>query len=179
MSNDFDEFIKKQVQPSEKKGLSLEEEKRIWLENLEKLIDLAESSLRTYIDTGAVAFKRSDTFLSEEQLGGYKAPKATITIGRNLVDLKPIGTFLFGARGRLDMVGPRGTVKLVIVPPNSSGARISITSIDSTPSTPTTETPPEKWVWKISTPPPKISYLELNEESFRSALMEVVGGTNG
>ena len=34
----------------------------------------------------------------------------------------------------------------------------------------------EKDVWKISTPPPKIKYLELNENSFFDALMEVING---
>ena len=38
------------------------------------------------------------------------------------------------------------------------------------------ENAPIEWEWKITTPPPRIKYIDINEESFFSALMEVING---
>ena len=37
----------------------------------------------------------------------------------------------------------------------------------------------EEWAWKISTRPPNIKYIELEEESFLSAIMEVANASQG
>jgi hypothetical protein len=33
-----------------------------------------------------------------------------------------------------------------------------------------------EWDWKIATPPPRIQYINLEQDTFLEALMEVVGG---
>lgn len=170
MSDAFNEFIKKKAEvPEKKKGLSLEEELRLWREKLDELYQLMRETLGDSVEEGSVVITMHDISLHEEQLGVYTVPAAKITIGNNVVTLTPIGTFLIGSRGRLDMKGPFGIVRLTIVPPNSTGIKVYINQ-------PMPESPaPETWVWKITTPPPRISYQDLSSDSFRSALMEVLG----
>jgi hypothetical protein len=117
--------------------------------------------------------------LTEEQLGSYPAKAGRIVIGNQVVELKPLGTFLIGARGRVDMVGPRGIARFVIVPPDAKGftVRVSVVKPGERPTSPEKPTvPPSAWRWKLVTSPPRISYIELTQESFRDALVGVVDG---
>ncbi|AYZ65195.1 hypothetical protein EGY31_17825 [Burkholderia multivorans] len=183
MSDNFDDFIRKQVRSSadEGKPLDLTKEKQTWLTKLDELYELVRVSLREYIDDGSINMEVTDFLLHEQLLGSYTAKAARIMVGRQVVTLKPVGTFLIGARGRVDMTGPRGITKFVIVPPNAERVRVTITEVKpgDQPKPAEPSAPPETWVWKISTPPPRITYTELNAESFRTALMGVMGDVNG
>ncbi len=179
--SDFDDFIREQSASliEEAAGLTLEQEKQIWIDNLNKLYELVKKSLQTHINEGNVQLSFPTIYLTEEQLGTYSVEMAHIKIGRNIVKLEPIGTFLIGVRGRLDMIGPRGSACFVIVPPESRKPRVRVTvTRPGDPSPPPEErgTPPEKWVWKIQTSPPHVGYIELDEKNFREALMGVVNG---
>jgi hypothetical protein len=177
VSDIFDEFIKKQNESAgvEKKGLSIEQEKSMWLGKINELYALVEDSLSEYICTGLAQFAKNDISITEELIGKYAVQEALINLGRQVIKLTPVGTFLIGARGRVDMKGPMGNVRFVIVPPDSTGPRIRITIGDSeVPADPII--PPETWAWKIATPPPRVTYIDLTKESFREALMGVVNG---
>src|SRR3546814_12833964 len=122
--------------------------KEWWLDKLAELYELVNKSLGDYVKSGDVSISRSPVTLHEEQLGSYQVDQLEILLGRQIVRLKPIGTFLIGARGRVDMVGPRGSVRFVIVPPASQKPRIEITvSIGEAATKPRAEpkhVPPEK-----------------------------------
>ena len=181
MSDPFDQFVSTKAAEASNTGgdLNLVREKEIWLDKIDELYALAEKSLSAYTVDGRIKLTKSDRMLYEELLGNYSVKAMSITIGREVVELEPVGTFLIGARGRIDVKGPRGTARLVVVPPGATEARIRI--IDS--SSPkedalTTEKrpKPEDWVWKISTAPPRVTYIDLDEDTFRSTLMGVVNG---
>ncbi|MCR5893351.1 MULTISPECIES: hypothetical protein [Burkholderia] len=182
MSDSFDSFIREQASSANKEEgkLDLEREKQTWLLKLDTLFDLVRRSLDAYLKDGTISFVPTEYNLHEELLGSYVAKGADLIVGRHLVKLKPVGTFLLGARGRVDMIGPRGIAKLVIVPPDSTQVKVTVTIVE--PGQPRPESkpgvPPEQWVWKIATPPPRIIYTTLNEDSFRSALMGVMGGVD-
>lgn len=182
---DFDEFIKQQAahaQSQKNEGLTLQQEKQMWLDKLAELYVLVERSLGKYIAEGSIKWSLKAMDLTEEQLGTYTVQEGHITIGRQTVKLEPIGTFLIGARGRLDMNGPKGIARFVIVPPESNAPQVRVSvSIAPTGEIQTQPTedrvsPPENWVWKIATPPPRVAYIDLNEETFRETLMGVVNG---
>jgi hypothetical protein len=104
-----------------------------------------------------------------------------LTIGADRVVLRPIGTLLFGVRGRVDMEGPNGTVKFILTGKRSNGIRISASAAPASgrAAAPAPESEPdasEEWVWKIATAPPKVRFIELTSEAFFDALMEVVNG---
>ncbi|AQV15308.1 MULTISPECIES: hypothetical protein [Acinetobacter calcoaceticus/baumannii complex] len=178
MSNNFDQFIQKHVKETKTVELDLEKEKSIWLDNIDKFYELAKKSLEKYIDNKTITFTYVDRILTEELLGSYSVKEVQITIGREVVKLCPIGTFLIGARGRIDMIGPKGKVRFTIVPPTSTGPKITFRVVGESENEQSEDpvVPPEMWVWKIATPPPRISYIDLTCETFQSALMEVING---
>ncbi|PWE13036.1 hypothetical protein [Alcaligenes faecalis] len=183
MSNKFDTFIKSQSHNTSTESsthLTIEQEKELWINKLAELYSLVNKSLEDYVNSGDVRITRSPVTLHEEQIGSYRVDQLEILIGRQVVRLKPIGTFLIGARGRVDMVGPRGSVRFVIVPPASQKPTIEITISTvgevTKPKPEPKHVPPEEWVWKISTLPPRIMYVDLNSESFQDALIGVVNG---
>ena len=93
--------------------------------------------------------------------------------------MTPVGTFLIGAKGRVDVVGPAGRTRFVLVDSKASGPTLKVTvNIGGKPERPVVVSQPGKinWVWKIATNPPTIQYIELTQESLFQALMEVANG---
>lgn len=180
MNNKFDQFIKDQTQSMKEDdgGLSIQDEKKMWIEKLDELYELIEKSLSEYTHTKDVKIEYQDINLFEELLGAYSVKAANITIGKQVVKLVPLGTFLIGARGRVNVVGPKGDARLLIVPPNATtlAVRVSVVTPGQKAPEELPSAPPNTWVWKIATPPPRVTYIDLNEESFREVLMGVVNG---
>jgi hypothetical protein len=102
-----------------------------------------------------------------------------VQIGRRQITMTPVGTLLVGAKGRVDVVGPAGRTRFVLVSSEASSPVIKVTvSIGGKPDSLAPEVTPKeiKWAWKIATSPPTISYIELTQESLFQVLMEVVNG---
>lgn len=181
MAKDFDEFVKRQVAEAKKEkseALNVEVEKKMWILRLHELYKIAQGSLDAYIKDGRIQFAIEERELHEEALGSYQAPAARIIVGRSVATLEPVATFLIGARGRVDMTGPRGLVRFLIVPRESQGITVRVTSgARKAEASPAERTVPLKdWVWKIATQPPNVTFMELNEEVFRDSLMKIVNG---
>lgn len=179
MSNStFKEFVEKQAKTSQEVKIDWAKKLDDWKRYLDQFYSMVDGFLQPYVESNKIEIQKADIGLQEEYIGAYTVSKLTIRLGENEIILKPIGTNLIGAKGRVDMLGPKGQVKFVLVPKESSGPKITVqTWIEG-------EEPPQKskqpviseWAWKIATPPPHISYIELEEESFQSAIMEVVNG---
>lgn len=183
MTDKFDEFIKSQAQRTIEENsaqITPEQGKEWWLNKLVELYALVNKSLEDYVKSGDVKITRFPVTLNEEQLGSYQSEQLEILLGRQVVRLKPVGTVLIGARGRVDMIGPRGSVRFVIVPRASEKPSLDVTASIAgqviKPIDDPKRVPAEEWGWKISTFPPRIRHLELNSQSFRDALMGVVNG---
>lgn len=174
----FKQFVDQKIAEASADPVNWKQEKDDWLCRLMELHTQIATWLAPYIQNHSVKIGKEMVSLVEENIGSYHAPMMTITIGKNQINLEPIGTLLVGARGRVDMKGPKGIARLVLVPKESSGpsVRVEVILPGQTPS-PKTELPPvSKWVWKFASTPPRITYTELNEESFLEALMGVANG---
>ena len=91
---------------------------------------------------------------------------------------RPIGTLLIGARGRVDLSGPRKTLKIVLL---TTGGPVLTTKVEhggvseeSTRSMVRGEV--DEAGWYIETSPPESVVVVFGEDSFRDAIMEVSGG---
>jgi hypothetical protein len=84
--------------------------------------------------------------------------------------LTPIGTVLIGSKGRIDMSSSAGEVKFVLVEKDSKDPFKFKKSMNDRKKSANSLS----LQWKISTSPPSIKFIELNEESFSDALMEVL-----
>lgn len=83
-----------------------------WLDQLTKLLSgiKAELIAAGLPDEDLRLIKYS---LNEESIGQYAAPGLTVRLGANEVVFIPKGCRIIGALGRVDVMGPRGRVKLI------------------------------------------------------------------
>lgn len=174
----FDEFIAEQTAKSDESRADRDNKIKEWEQQLDRLYQTVETFLRSYIEEGKVRRHYGEKQLHEEFLGSYQAKSLVVEIGSNKIYFDPVGTLLIGAKGRVDMIGNYGTVKFVLVPQDSSGPKINVRIWSESE-----DPPPEdhldsvaQWDWKIATSPPNIKYVELQEESFKDAIMEVSNG---
>lgn len=175
-NNPFDDFIKTQA----KKSVAFDKDKELnqWRGQVESFYKQIKGFLDRYITDETVRLEFKKQAMHEELLGAYEVDSLTLFIGANRIKFTPIGAMIIGAKGRIDMTGPRGSVTFVLVDKDSTAPKISV-RVWISGQNPPPEDPPKtvhEWAWKISTPPPKIKYTELEEEAFQTALMEVVNG---
>lgn len=175
----FDEFVNEQTSQEAHAPFDKAKELDQWKRYTEVFYQSIELFLQKYIDDSKITLVYKTETLHEDLVGSYEVKALTISIGANQIRVKPIGMMLVGVKGRIDMIGSRGTVKFVLVEKNASAPKLS-TRIWVKGEEPLSEQPvidpPSEWTWKIATPPPKIKYIELEEESFYTAMQEVVNG---
>ena len=169
----FDDFVDQQIAEAEQaQSMNWPQRREDWIKHLDKFYDLIGGFLQKYIDEKKIYTRWATKDINEDYIGNYEAPSLEVSIGAVIkIHFDPIGTNLIGAKGRVDMHGPHGTVRFVLVPKtDSSPTRVIIQeSLDRVMG----ESNLEECAWKIATRPPDIKYIELEKEEFLSAIMEV------
>ena len=179
VTNSFDEFVNRQNQIAEaEQSVDWTAELDEWRDYLEQFKNSVVEFLQEYVEQRKVQLKCKTKKITEDKIGSYDVQAITIKIGNTKVELEPIGTLLIGSKGRVDMKGPKGTVKIVLVPKDAKAAdiRVQLLSHGRKRQTEKEERTTTEWAWKLTTPPPNIRYTELKKESFHTAIMEVVNG---
>ena len=146
-----------------------------WLQSLNEIYGQIQNWLNDFEENDVISLEYKNKEINEEHIGIYNTSKMIIKIASEQILLDPIGTLLIGAKGRIDMKGKNGTIKIVLVPEHSGSPSIKI-DIASGDEPKPEEKVPVKWAWKIATPPPSVKYIELDNDSFSDALLEVIGG---
>jgi hypothetical protein len=189
---DFEEFIQRQRKEAEAEAaVDWKAHLRQWLGQLDALYAQVEAFLRQYIESGEVTKRYKNVELTEENFGQYKARSLILGIGSKEVSFVPIGALVIGAYGRVDLIGPRGEIKIVLVGRDitSLKSKVKIVSDATTASKPTPNITAPDLGWKIVTyierpedrryrntaprPRPQMIYIDLTEESLMQAIMEV------
>jgi hypothetical protein len=176
----FDDFVKQQRDSAV--PFDWEAEKNEWLRQLEVLYRSVSDYLQPYVEKGEIKIGHVDATLTEEDIGSYPAKELTIKIGRGDVLLKPVGTRIFGAKGRVDIIGPRGRAQLILVDRKASSTsdliHVTVAIEGQAAKSPSAPAPKEsiEFTWKFFTPPPQRRLLELNKDLFLQLLMETVNG---
>ena len=179
--NKFEEFLNKE--DSEVVEINWDKKKEFFVDKVNEFYKQMDDFLAPYQDK--VTVKKENYTINEDYIGSYQVEKRILHIKNNDIIFTPIGTNLIGAWGRIDMEGTNGIVKFVLVPEISNAPKIETAIL-------LTEEDKKKWkekqdeiskknneankIWKIATPPPNIQYINLNEETFFDALMEVING---
>jgi hypothetical protein len=171
-----------QQQETKQQGKTTVEWKKVkedWLSKIDVLYGDIEAWLQEYIDTGRATISKSSLPMNEEFLGSYEAQKLTILVANSTVALTPIARVIVGGLGRVDMVGSAGRRKIILIDKDIKEVMSALhfnercrKVEEKIPETAREITP----TWKLSTPPPKISLIELTDESFFDALTEVIHG---
>ena len=177
----FNEFINQSE--TQKERIDWNEKKQWFIKQVDEFYNIIDEYLEPYKDK--IEIKDCEITIYEEKLGSYKVKKRVLSIKNTIVEFVPIGTILIGAWGRIDMEGPNGKVKFVLVPEFSDAPKIETAIL-------VTDEDRKKWeekqqkeneermkapkVWKVATPLPNIKYLDLNEDIFFDKIMEVIDG---
>ena len=178
---EFSEFVRRKTARNlSESGEAIDWAKRRadWLQELEGLYTSMEDHLKPYTQAGGIQIERTPIRLREEYLGVYSADKLTFKIGREKIVAKPIGASVIGARGRVDLSGPRRTLKILLL---AKGGPVRTTTIKHGGVTDESSGPivrgnVDEAGWYIETPPPQSVVFAFGEDSFRDAIMEVSGG---
>ncbi len=174
---EFTEFVKRKTAQVQDE-VDWAKRRADWLQELDELYARMEGHLRPYTKAQEIQIERTRIQLREDHLGSYDADKLTFKIGREKIVARPIGTLLIGARGRVDLSGPRKTLKIVLL---ATGGPVLPTKVEHGA---VTEESTRSMVrgdvdeagWYIETPPPDSVVVAFGEDSFRDAIMEVSGG---
>ena len=178
----FDDFVDQQIAEAEQaQSMNWPQRREDWITHLNQFYELIEGFLQKYIDEEKIHIRWTTKHINEDYIGNYDVKSLEVSIGAvTKIHFDPIGTNLIGAKGRVDMRGPHGTVRFVLVPKtDSSPSPVTIRDEPQPPAVElkmlkeTSDIKYEDCVWKISTRSPAIQYIELEEEFFLSAIMEV------
>ena len=174
VNQSFDDFVNRQAAEAKETEVDWEARLKEWKRYLQEFYELVEKHLHKYVSEGKISLDYSEKTIEEERLGTYSARSQTVSIGKNRVRFDPVGTIVVAARGRVDMVGPSGSSKFVLVPKESTGPTIRVTIREEGQDVPEEPAlaPVEEWAWKIATPP----HIPIEEESLFEAIMEVSNG---
>jgi hypothetical protein len=169
----FAKFVQEKKSQTPTEPINFDEQKGIWLGKLRELYEHVSSWLKPYPE---IKIDEKTKQISEEALGTYQAPTLLLSIGSDLIQLDPIATFLFGARGRVDITGPKGVSRLLLVPKNAVGVTMQIRGVNE-PKKDIKRIPPvSEWVWKLTSPPPTVQYVELNKKVFFDIIISLANG---
>ena len=177
-AQEFTDFVKRKTAQVQDEVVDWDETKAGWLQELDELYARMEDHLRPYTEAAEIQIERSPMQLKEDHLGAYNADKLTFKIGREKIVAKPIGTLLIGARGRVDLSGPRKTLKIVLLAKGGPvlTTRIETGGVAEESSHSMVRSDVDEAGWYIETPPPESVVVPFGEDSFRDAIMEVSDG---
>ena len=176
--SEFDAFVQAQ-QESTHPDVDWEQQRDEWLAYLDGLYGEIGALLDDYVRNGQILLRYQDVELNEEEIGAYIARRLIIKIGGKEIILEPVGTLLIGTKGRVDVTGPAGRTRFMLVDKDATGPQLRVIVQTADPRRPPAPEPPAKdpqWTWKIVTSPPRIQYVELTRESLFRVIMEVAGG---
>ena len=178
---DFSEFIRRKMaleQSESREAIDWAKRRADWLKELEDLYERMEGHLKPYTEAGEIQIERTPIQLTEDYLGTYDADKLTFRIGREKIMVKPIGMSVIGGRGRVDLSGPRKTLKILLLAEGGPARTTTIEhgGIAEEYSDSMVRGEVDEAGWYIESPPPESVVVRFGEDSFRDAIMEVSGG---
>ncbi|MDR6509703.1 hypothetical protein J2792_000543 [Novosphingobium capsulatum] len=178
---DFERYLADQKQ-QEVEAFDADRQLQEWRDLLADLYRDVHRYMAAYVNQGSAKITFKEIELNEDFSGPYKVHQLNLQITNSVVTFKPIGTMLIGTKGRVDVQGPRGMVRLMLVGKHIRSARdlIKITTAVVTlgqtvvpPPTPKPNTTID-WVWKIAGTPPAMTFTDLDESTFFDMILAVI-----
>lgn len=180
LADTFDDFVRQRTARAKESALAVNSEERRagWLRDLDALYRALEDYLKRYTESGQIKVERRPIQLTEDYLGTYEAETLVLSIGNDEVVATPVGTLIIGCRGRVDLSGPRKTLRIVLLEEDGPAIRVTISGTDGPVET-SSRSPWRGDVdhpgWYFVTQPPAATATALDEDSFRDAIMDVAG----
>jgi hypothetical protein len=182
-TSEFDAFVQKQQADSENiADFDPKKQLQEWYDYLDLLYKKIASFMERYVNSNAASIAYDDITLAEDFSGSYSIRQMLLKIGRSTIIFTPVGTMLIGSKGRVDVQGPRGGARLILINKTVNHARQLVNIRVSRPGDPPLALPTAddvrsiQWEWKIITPPPEMGFIELTEEAFFNMILTVANG---
>lgn len=87
----------------------------LYLTDVHVLFGQIREWLKPLETEGLVKIEEKQTSITEENLETYSVPELKIFLSDQLVAIKPRGTNIFGAFGRIDALGTNGSLTIVLI----------------------------------------------------------------
>ena len=178
MGKKFDEFVNKMDAEAKAKPKGFDPEKRI--KKFQMLIEELYSEMNTWLQEGLQNGKIQTGLIpvsiKEELLGIYEVNDKWFQIGNARINLHPVGTILIGTDARIDLTYRSKEIMIVRAGKDIEypGQKISIqVNGEKVPKKKDKET----LVWKYVKDNRRLSYIELNKDSFENLIMDLINGT--
>jgi hypothetical protein len=179
----FKSFIEQKKAPgSLNRSVDWEGRKNFYLIQLEALFKTIGNYLRDFIESKDVILETTFEEIEEENVGKYEIPVLHIRLCGMHAALVPAGTNMIGTPGRVDLVGNLESKRIILAdkdeshPQATTAFSFSWLNEDNKKEELRTQEmhSDRQYVWKIITDPPKIRYIDLNEDNFLSTLQEIL-----
>jgi hypothetical protein len=85
-----------------------------YLGDVKRLFSNIRMWLGPLVSEGLVNIGEGTSRLTEENLETYDAPELNIFLGDQAILIRAVGTNVFGAYGRVDILAPKGTASMVL-----------------------------------------------------------------
>ena len=94
------------------------------------------------------------------------------------IDVTPIGRFIIGVNGRIDLESSKGRVRCVLVPENVSKPRVLVgineEGVELSEKV-ADQRKNQKYVWKFVVESQEIRYVDMNVDTFSDVILELIG----
>lgn len=115
----FKEFLESKKKEDTKNIKPLEdwdERRKKWVESIDKLYEVVDNIIISNLKAAGytVTATKEDIRISEEYVGAYNTQNYIINADHINIKFNPIGTIIIGAYGRVNMLLPKETIKLVL-----------------------------------------------------------------
>jgi hypothetical protein len=171
-TDDFATFVASQQAPDD---IVWHEVLDDWLKALDSLHDQVIRFLQDYVPS-SISYQFHEIDMTEPDIGKYQAKVMDIKIGRQHVSIVPVGTMLWGCRGRVEVRGSAGQAQILLVDARAKSAgdllRV-VVNAQGGGSTIPPQSPPISWVWKVLANTAQKTFEDLDKESFFRLLIEV------
>lgn len=146
-----------------------------WLGQIDRLYSKVLEWLSQLNHANQIQHEFRNFPLNEEHLGDYLTQTLVLKLANQEVVLEPVGRIIIGAKGRVDLRGQAGDVKLLLVEPTAQHIPIQMNrSANKKRLSPLVKH--HELVWKIGGSPPVFKLTDLDANSFADALLEVMNG---
>lgn len=174
----FEQFVARQQNTGT--ALNKEAEQRDWQLAIESFYEKVKSYLGKHLDSGEIKKDFDTVWISEELFGRYEAKRLVLLIGNSQVVFEPVGRFILGARGRIDLIGPYGAVPFLYVDKRvlrtSDLINVSVTMPGEAPLPPVKDSTASEFEWKYL-PPSSVGprlFHDLSAEILQRSIMDVL-----
>lgn len=106
------EFLRKQKETENHKEFNADKVREEWLSTLTRLLGQIKQWLQEAEAERLIQVKEKQISITEDRLGTYTAPSLALTVGKDTIEINPIGRTIIGFNGRVDMQSTRGTISL-------------------------------------------------------------------